>query len=418
MENIQDNNNKFYVIGLNHVKADAKTRGLFSVSKDAQLAILLEAKDIGIPSICVLSTCNRTEIYGYAENPFLLIKLLCKYTKGSLEDFEKISYVYREVEAIRHLFKVGTGLDSQILGDFEIISQLRNSFKQAKEESVLNTYMERLIDAVIYASKRIKNETDLSSGATSVSFAAVHYLMRNISELSTKNLLLFGTGKIGRNTVENLIKHTKTNSINLINRTKVNAEEIAGKYNLQIKAFENLSNEISKADVLIVATGAQQPTLLTSHLGKRKSPLLILDLSMPANVEEKVAEIDQVKIIRIDELSEIIKETEQQRIQEVPKAEIIIDEVFQEFLEWINIRKFSPTIRALKEKLTLIKEEEIDYQRRKTFDFNEEQAEILGNRIIQKILTRFASHLRYDVQDMEKNLQLITQVFQLNSKEN
>ena len=117
-------------------------------------------------------------------------------------------------------------MDSQILGDFEIISQLKVSAKTSKEQGLLNTFLERLINAVIQASKRIKTETEISSGATSVSFASVQYILNNVRDVSNKNILLFGTGKIGRNTCENLVKHTKNNHITLINRTKDKAEKI------------------------------------------------------------------------------------------------------------------------------------------------------------------------------------------------
>jgi glutamyl-tRNA reductase len=126
---------------------------------------------------------------------------------------------------------------------------------------LLNSFTERLINSVIQASKRIKNETELSSGATSVSFAAVQYIMTNVKNVSDKNILLFGTGKIGRNTCENLVKHTKNSHITLINRTKTKAEEVAGKFNLIVKDYHTLKEEINTSDIVIVATGAQNPTV-------------------------------------------------------------------------------------------------------------------------------------------------------------
>src|SRR5690606_18679274 len=134
-------------------------------------------------------------------------------------------------------------------------------FLSAREKELDNTYFERLVNSVIQASKRIKNETEISSGATSVSFASVQYIMNNVQDIAGKNILLFGTGKIGRNTCENLVKHTKNDHIVLVNRTKDKAEKIAGKFNLIVKDYDVLPLEIPKADVLIVATGAQNPTI-------------------------------------------------------------------------------------------------------------------------------------------------------------
>ncbi len=185
------------------------------------------------------------------------------------------------------MFRVGTGLDSQILGDFEIISQLKNAFIQSKEFGLANSFLERLVNSVIQASKKIKTDTDISSGATSVSFSAVRYIFNNVADISNKNILLFGTGKIGRNTCENLVKHSKHEHITLINRTKDKAERIANKLNVIVKDYADLQLEIQKADVLVVATGALNPTVDKTILNLKK-PLLILDLSIPKNVNENV----------------------------------------------------------------------------------------------------------------------------------
>lgn len=404
---------KLYAIGLNYKKADARIRGLFSTTESVQAVIIQEAKAMGIPSLTILSTCNRTELYGFADHPFQIIKLLCNHTNGSLEMFEKVAYVYKEQEAVAHLFRVGTGLDSQILGDFEIISQLRKSFKLSKEKSMLNSYMERLINSVIQASKRIKTETSISTGATSVSYAAVQYIQNRLADVFNKNLLLFGTGEIGRNTIENLIKHTGHKHITLINRTKVNAEAIAGKYDLIVKDYENIATESSRADVLIVATAATNPTITKATLTQVTKPLLVIDLSIPQNVSEDVDELEMVHRVHLDELVKITEETRNERALQIPYALELIEEVELEFLEWVESRRFAPTIRALKEKLTQIKENEIANQNKKQTDFNGEQAKILGDRIVQKITTQFASHLRNDQAAMQENLDLITQVFQL-----
>lgn len=401
----------FYAIGLNYKKADAEVRGHFSIDDFAREQIMEDAKAIGIPSLSIISTCNRTELYGVAEHPFQLIKLLCEHTNGSIDEFEKVAYVYKNRAAISHLFKVGTGLDSQILGDFEIISQLRNSFRSSKSHGLMNPFMERLANSVIQASKRIKNETEISSGATSVSFAAVRYIMSHLQQDLDKNILLFGTGKIGRNTCENLIKHTKNKNITLINRTKDKAEKIAGKFNLIVKDYSDIQSEIAQTDVLVVATGAQQPTI-SKELLYLKRPLLILDLSIPKNVSQDVLENEFVTLIHLDELSALTDQTLEQRARELPLAEGIIFEIETEFNQWAENRKFAPVIKALKIKLAEIKAGEIDFQRRKIDGFNEEQAEIISDRLIQKITTHFANHLKGE-EGSEESIELIKRVFQL-----
>jgi glutamyl-tRNA reductase len=413
MENLNlSKHHTFYSIGLSYKKADAEVRGKFSLNDNAKNALLQQAKSEGIDSLIVTSTCNRTEIYGFAEHPFQLIKLLCENSHGTVEEFQKVSHVYKNKEAISHLFKVGTGLDSQILGDFEIISQIKTSFTQAKSFGLANAFMERLVNAVIQASKKIKTETEISSGATSVSFASVQYIMKNVENIGEKNILLFGTGKIGRNTCENLVKHTKNEQITLINRTKNKAEKLAGKLNLIVKDYADLHLELQKADVLVVATGAQNPTIDKAILNLKK-PLLILDLSIPKNVNEDVRKLENVTLVHLDDLSKTTDETLENRKSQIPAAEIIIEEIKDEFIAWTKNRKFAPTIHALKAKMNEIKTAELNFQRKKLSNFDEEQAEIISNRIIQKITNHFANHLKDEDTMVDESIDYINKIFQL-----
>lgn len=404
--------NSFYTIGLSYQKADAQVRGKFSLDGPATDRLLTQALTLGIDGLIVTSTCNRTELHGFAQHPFQLIKLLCDNTVGSVEEFQEVAYVYKNNDAISHLFRVGTGLDSQILGDFEIISQLRTGFNRSKKIGIANPFLERLTNSVIQASKRIKNETEISSGATSVAFASVQYILNNVPDVSEKNILLFGTGKIGRNTCENLIKHTKNNHITLINRTKNKAEKVAGKFDLLVKDYGDLQTEIRNSDILIVATGAQAPTI-SKELIYTKKPLLILDLSIPKNVSDDVLDLENVTVIHLDHLSKMTDDTLERRKQFIPNAESIIEEVKHDFIQWLETRKFAPVIKALKKKLNTMKDEELDYQSKKISDFNEEQADVISDRIIQKITKQFANHLKDDSIDADTSLALIRKVFQL-----
>ena len=409
--------NTFYCIGLSYKKANAEVRGKFSIDITTKKRILQQAIDNGVNEVIAISTCNRTEIFGFAEHPYQLIQLLCDNTMGSVEEFNSVAYVYKNNEAIAHLFRVGSGLDSQILGDFEVISQLKQSFQLSKKFGLVNMFLERLVNAVIQASKRIKTETEISSGATSVAFASVQYILNNVKDISRKNILLFGTGKIGRNTCDNLVKHTHNNHITLINRTKDKAERIAGKFNLIVKNYGDLQAEIRKADVLIVATGAHNPTISKDLIYSDKE-LLILDLSIPKNVAIDVSELDNVSLVHLDDLSQITDNTIEKRKAQIPKAEMIIEEVKDEFAAWLETRKYAPTIKALKKKLQEIKSEEMDYQRKKQHDFNEDQADILSDRIIQKITKHFANHLKEEDKFSNESIELISTIFHLETNNN
>jgi glutamyl-tRNA reductase len=402
----------FYAVGLSYRKADAEIRGKFSLGNTAKTALLEQAKQEGIESLVVISTCNRTEIYGYAEHPYQLIKLLCDNSQGTVEEFQRVAFVYKNAEAINHIFRVASGLDSQILGDFEIISQIKNGFNESKALGLTNAFIERLVNSVIQASKRIKNETELSSGATSVSFASVQYIMNNVADIQNKNILLFGTGKIGRNTCENLVKHTKNDHIILVNRTREKAEQVAGKFNLIVKDYDLLPLEVAKADVLVVATGAPMPTIDRDILDITK-PLLILDLSIPKNVHSNVNEMEGVTVIHLDDLSKITDSTLENRKKHIPAAEAIIEAIKEEFSDWTTARKFAPTLNALKEKLNTIKDTELNFQRKKISNFDEEQAEIISQRIIHKITTHFANHLKDRDTMVDESIEWIEKVFQI-----
>jgi glutamyl-tRNA reductase len=404
----------FYVIGISYKKADAKLRGDFSLSPTKKARLLNQAKTSGIQSIVATSTCNRTEIYGFVNDPNELVQLLCNNTVGTIEAFEPVAYTLKDSLAIEHMFRVGAGLDSQILGDFEIISQLKSSARVSKKYGLLDAFLERLINSVIQASKRIKTETKLSSGATSVSFASVQYILKSVKDVTTKNILLFGTGKIGRNTCENLIKHTKNEHITLINRTRDRAEKIAGKFKVLVKDYSQLPEEIKNTDILIVATGAQNPTV-DKQLIQNKKELLILDLSLPKNVDENVKDLKNVTLTHLDELSNITDETLNKRKEFIPLAEAIIEEIKSAFLAWLEYRKFAPTIKALKEKLNVFAEAEIDVQRKKLEDFNKTQADLISAQIVQKITNHFAHHLKQEASSGKKSLELIQEIFQLDS---
>src|SRR5881275_3331705 len=170
------NISNFFVTGINYKKSDASIRGQFAINQEQYKSILELASAQGLNEIFVLSTCNRTEIYGFAYCPYQLAELLCSQTAGDLDTFRKSAYVKNGVEAIEHVYHVGAGLDSQILGDYEIVGQLKTAVKFAREQGFVGAFTERLVNSTLQASKSIKNNTDLSGGTVSVSFAAVQYI--------------------------------------------------------------------------------------------------------------------------------------------------------------------------------------------------------------------------------------------------
>ena len=393
---------KYYVVGLNYKNADLLTRGKFSLTKPQISLLLQQAKSDGLNELMVISTCNRTELYGIVEDPQKLIDYLCKFSKGTLAQFREKGYVLSEQKAINHVFQVGCGLDSQIIGDFEIIGQLKKSFYNSKKYDMVNGFSERLVNSVIQASKRIKTETKLSSGATSVSFASVHYILENVKDVKNKSILLFGTGKIGRNTCENLIKHTQNDHITLINRSEESAKKVAGKFNLVVKSFKDLNQEIIKSDIVIVATGADDITVDQSIIANDK-PLLILDLSIPSNVDSHLKNLDNVTLVNLDELSQLTNAALNKRKQYIPEANTILNEIQNEFLKWLAHRKFAPTLKALKQTL-------LNGQLSKKDEAQE------FSQIVYKLTGKVANYLKENPSKADQTIELIQQVYQLDAE--
>lgn len=344
------NISNFFVAGINYKKSDANIRGQFAINSDQYTNILLLAKEQGLNELFILSTCNRTEICGFAANSQQLVKLLCSQTDGDIETFNLSAYVKSGSSAIEHLFNVGAGLDSQILGDYEIVGQLKTAVKFAKDGGFIGAFTERLINSVLQASKIIKNTTSLSGGTVSVSFAAVQFIRNAVPGYKHKNILLLGVGKIGRNTCKNLVDYLDTTSITLINRSPKKAEALAHELGLMYASLEHLDTEISKADIILVATNSDTPIILKEHLENEGSKLII-DLSIPYNVAADAQTLPNIQLVNVDELSKRKDETLQKREAEIPKAKAIIAILMEEFDDWYDMRKHAPMLKNLKGKL-------------------------------------------------------------------
>ncbi|MBW8362441.1 MAG: glutamyl-tRNA reductase [Kaistella sp.] len=382
----------FAVLSVSYEKADAEIRGKFAFFDDHVKDFVKTLHDENLGDAFVVSTCNRTEIYSTTQNYLLIAESFCKTVGVSLTDFMKFATVLRHEDALQHLFRVSAGLESQILGDFEIIGQIKNAYHRFKKEKKnSNPFMERAINSAIQISKRIKNETGISTGAASVSYAAVHYILNHQKQLSEKNILLLGVGEIGQNTVENLVKHVYKPKVKIANRSSDKAEKIAEKYKIPYIEFENFSEELRNTDILIVATGAQHPLINKSHFPNGKETLVI-DLSIPNNVEKNITDNENVSLVDVDELSKHINETIEQRKKEVPKAEKIIREMTKDFLEWEKKRKLAPNIHHFKASLKHMENHELHNFHRKHRYVGIEDME-LSNKLIQKITNRFAKYI-------------------------
>jgi len=405
---------KFVVVGLSYKKANAKIRSKFSLSEKQQAEILSSAKKENSHGF-IISTCNRTEIYALASDVEDVYVKWNQVTGTDIEELKEYLYILEGEAAKDHLFRVGCGLESQILGDFEIICQLKAAFTFAKKTGTTNGYLERLYNVVLKASKVVRNQTSISNGTTSVSYVTVDYIKHQIKDYKNKHILLYGLGEIGKLTIENLYKHLPSDNLAVINRTETKTKQIANKYKITEFDHSDLNDAISKSDILIVATNASVPTISKSNFIDRKDGVTVFDLSIPANVSETVDELSYVKCIGLDELSKTISSTIENRKQQIPLAEAIILNHINEFEEWASHQVFADLTKSFKQKMVDIKSCEIEYHKKKLKNPNEEHLNAISDRLIQKITGQLVTHLKNEVNDDQRKVQmeLIKDMFKL-----
>ncbi|MDQ6904251.1 MAG: glutamyl-tRNA reductase [Bacteroidota bacterium] len=323
----------FFIAGLNYKNANEPIRGRFAINFEQYDKILKLAPSYGIDNLMILSTCNRTEIYGFSENASQLIQLLCSQTVGCEKEFNDLAYIEDGLNAAKHLYNVASGLDSQILGDYEITGQLRKAISFSRDHNFIGTTFDRLLNSVLKSTKKIKTVTSLSDGSVSVSFAAVKYIKESSGYTNKNKILVLGIGKIGSNTCKNLINYFGTSNITVINRTDEKAFELARKLNLRFAPMHELPDHIETADIIIVATHATSPVILKSFLTD-KGNKLVIDLSIPSNVEDGAGSLPNITLINVDRFSKIKDDSLKKREAEIPKATTIIDEHIDEFFRW------------------------------------------------------------------------------------
>lgn len=342
--------NSFCIAGINYRKSDMKVRGKFSLSPDQSILLLKNATERKISGCLPLSTCNRTEIYGICNQPKVFAEMLCTYSESTIDDFLEHGYIYQGIDAIEHLFKVASGLDSQIIGDYEILSQLKQSAKIAKKNGGINNFMERAINYALQVSKEIKTKTRLSTGTVSVSYAAIEIIKERIANLTEKKILLVGTGKFGNQVAKNIEDYLPATNISFTNRTDEKALKMAEEFNATFIPYADLSKACNDADIIIVSSAAESYTIFSSCFTTAKSRL-ILDLSVPQNVHPSVNKIEGITVLNVDEVSTILDKTISLRHAEIPKALKIIQETLNSLEEWHRQQFNNPLLRMVKSQM-------------------------------------------------------------------
>ncbi|MFW6346979.1 MAG: glutamyl-tRNA reductase [Cyclonatronaceae bacterium] len=387
---------KFITVGINHQQADVVVRECFSLNWQQQQAMLADAREQGIGGMLILSTCNRTEIFATSSDAELLCILFVKHAGGSMQQFQEHGFIKHGEDAVRHIYRVAVGLEAQILGDLQIIKQVKEAYKLSADMGMADATLHRLMQSISRTHKRSRNETDLGVGAASTAYAAVQLAKRSMEKLTGKKVLLIGAGKIGKVTCKNLIA-MGASDVTVINRNMTKAERLSMRFPVEVAPMKNIDIEIARADLIIVATGAPHAVINLGHLDlcNPDGPVkMMIDLSVPRNIAQEVGRLPFIDLVNMDMLSDTLDETFREREANIPLVEQIITESFEDFCSWLSQLRVVPTIKALNSKFDSIRKQELARFKHKLADDTMSEVDHLTERIVNKIVAHSIQHLR------------------------
>ncbi|WP_028525893.1 glutamyl-tRNA reductase [Runella limosa] len=356
---------QFRSVGISYKTAPLEIREQIALNEDEAKGLMLKVQEFfGGTDILVVSTCNRTEIYyNAAANCNVDIAKLLLIQKGLTNTEAYLPYFIDYTEqnqAARHLFEVATGLHSQVVGDMQIPNQVKHAYQWSVDLGMAGPFLHRLLHTIFFANKRVAQETSFRDGAASTSYVAVELIEHATALKANPSILVLGVGEIGTDVCRNLKEKEYTN-ITVINRTRAKAEQLANELGFGVADFENVEEEILKADVVISSILRDEPFINKALL--QKKPLhsfkYVVDLSVPRSVSADAEQVPGVIVYNIDNIQAKANEALDRRLASVPQVHTIIDQALEEFSDWSKEMVVSPTIQKLKNALEQIRQEEM-----------------------------------------------------------
>lgn len=340
-----------YLIGLNHKTAPIDVRERFALTDLDSFEEELLSK-CPVHEVMALSTCNRVEIItvcgGNSEVSQRVLEYWAQACGGDLKYLEPHVYEYNGIDAVRHLFSVASSLDSMVMGEPQILGQLKDSYRTAVKKGVAKTVVNRLLHKSFSVAKRVRTQTALASSAVSISYAAVELAKKIFGELAGKRAMLVGAGEMAELAATHLVNNG-VESLLVANRTFARAKELASCMHGEAVSFENLAESLERVDIVISSTGSPTSIIKAKNikevLKKRKyQPMFFIDIAVPRDIDPDVNNLDNVYLYDIDDLKEVVEENIANRREEAAKAELIVEAETESFENWINSLELQPTI--------------------------------------------------------------------------
>ncbi|MGD9373116.1 MAG: glutamyl-tRNA reductase [Desulfobacterales bacterium] len=385
------------LLGINHNTAPVEVRECIAFSPDeSETALQLLHRNPSIKEVLLFSTCNRVEVLFVTENKSRAIEsttnFIAEYNKIPLAQFEDALYIHEGDEAVRHLFRVASSLDSMVLGEPQILGQVKDAYRVATSSKTSGVILNRLLHRAFFIAKRIRTETGIGDRAVSISYAAVELGRKIFGTLKGKTILLVGAGEMAELSVEHLIQN-RVGDIYVANRTFENGVALAKRFNGKAIRFEEISRSLEFVDIIISSTGSPDFVINREQVKaviriRRNRPLFFIDIAVPRDIDPDVNRLTNSYVYDIDDLRSIIDENIEDRQKEAIKGERIVDEAVIHFRNWCESLEVVPTIVALRNKLDSIAEAEV----KKTLQSNKiphtstEAIEKMVDSLINKIL--------------------------------
>ena len=392
-------------LGLNHKSAPVELRERLAVGADDLGRVLEELRrHTWLHEVMLVSTCNRVEIYGVAAReippaaPLVELARLQSIDPGALEGHV---FARTQADAARHIFRVASSLESMVVGEPQILGQVKTAYSKAKEGGAIGPVLDRCVSLAIKCAKRVRSETEIARGSASVPSVAVDLATRIFGELVGCTVLIVGAGDMAEQAAVHL-QAAGASELVVVNRSTDRGEALAQKIGGRYEAWDRLEAQLVRADVVVTSTGAKMPVIDRSMMKpvmkmRRHRPLFLVDIAVPRDVDPAVSQTDHVYLYNVDDLQGIVHDNMRLRAGEAERADAVVDEEVQEFLAWMSSRSLGPLIAKLQHHGNAVVDAEIKRALKRLPGLSEEQRAVvdkLGRVIMQKLLHRPISNLR------------------------